>query len=230
MTIAVNWGTYIYSVNSEQVVEASLGFFINPLVTVMFGVVLLHEQLRRLQWAAVGLGAFAVAVLAVDYGRLPWIALTLAFSFGTYGLLKKAVNMGAVESLSIETGLLFIPALAYLIVLNIEGTSALEQEGLGHAALLSTTGLITAIPLLFFGASATRIPLTWIGLLQYIAPVLQFLLAVFVLNEPMPTSRWVGFCLVWSSLAILTFDSIKAVRSGASYVFDEIDADAAEAH
>ncbi len=136
VTIAMNWGTYIYGVNSNQVVETSLGYFINPLVTVMFGVVLLHERLRRTQWAAVGLGALAVVVLTIDYGGLPWIALILAFSFGTYGLLKKTVNMGALESLSVETGLLFLPALAFLVYLNIQGTSTLQEEGIGQAAWL----------------------------------------------------------------------------------------------
>jgi chloramphenicol-sensitive protein RarD len=230
ITIALNWGTYIYGVNSNQVVETSLGYFINPLVTVAFGVVLLNERLRRLQWMAVGLGAFAVVVLAVDYGHPPWIALILAFSFGTYGLLKRIVNMGAVESLTVETGLLFFPALACLVVLNVQGTSTLQQEGLAHAALLSTTGLITAIPLLFFGAAAIRIPLTWIGLLQYIAPVLQFLIGIFVFDEAMPTSRWIGFCLVWLALMILTFDSIRAARRGRIDIGDQLDVDAAEAH
>jgi len=230
VTIAMNWGTYIYGVNSNQVVETSLGYFINPLVTVMFGVVLLHERLRRTQWAAVGLGALAVVVLTIDYGGLPWIALILAFSFGTYGLLKKTVNMGALESLSVETGLLFLPALAFLVYLNIQGTSTLQEEGIGQAAWLSTTGLVTAIPLLFFGAAATRIPLTWIGLLQYSAPVLQFLIGVFVLNESMPASRWIGFGMVWCALLILTVDSVRAARLGRQTACDEIDRDAAEAH
>lgn len=228
--IAINWGTYIYGVNSNQVVETSLGYFINPLVSVMFGVVLLKERLRNLQWTAVALGVIAVLVLTVDYGRLPWIALILAFSFGTYGLLKKTIDMGSLESLAIETSLLFLPALAFLIYLNIQGTSTLQQEGAGQAALLTTTGLVTAIPLLFFGAAATRIPLTWIGLLQYSAPVLQFLIGVLVFNETMTASRWFGFSLVWGALALLTFDSLRAAHRGRLAEREIAGADAAEAH
>ena len=168
IAITFNWGTYIYGVNSDQVVETSLGYFINPLVSIMFGVVLLHERLRRLQWFAVAIAAVAVLVLAIDYGRLPWIALILAFSFGTYGLLKKTIDMGALESLSVETTLLFLPAMGFLVYLNIDGTSTLQEEGMGQAALLATTGLVTAIPLLFFGAAATRIPAE----LDRVAPVL----------------------------------------------------------
>ncbi len=230
LAITFNWGTYIYGVNSDQVVETSLGYFINPLVSIMFGVVLLHERLRRLQWFAVGIAAVAVLVLAIDYGRLPWIALILAFSFGTYGLLKKTIDMGALESLSVETTLLFLPAMGFLVYLNIDGSSALQEEGMRHAALLATTGLVTAIPLLFFGAAATRIPLSWIGLLQYSAPVIQFLIGVVVYNESMPASRWIGFSLVWCALVILAIDGVAAVRRGRAINRDESGVAAAEAH
>jgi len=230
VAITFNWGTYIYGVNSDQVVETSLGYFINPLVSIMFGVVLLHERLRRLQWFAVAIAAVAVLVLAIDYGRLPWIALILAFSFGTYGLLKKTIDMGALESLSVETTLLFLPAMGFLVYLNIDGTSTLQQEGMGQAALLATTGLVTAIPLLFFGAAATRIPLSWIGLLQYSAPVIQFLIGVVVYNESMPASRWIGFSLVWVALVVLGIDGVAAVRRGRSVHRGESGVAAAEAH
>lgn len=214
ITIALNWGFYVYGVNSNQVIETSLGYFVNPLVSVMFGVVLFHERLRRWQWAAVCIGVLAVAVIAIDYGRLPWIALVLAFSFGTYGMLKKTIDMGSLESLSVETAVLFLPAVGFLLLLNIQGTSTLQEQGAQHAALLATTGLVTVAPLLFFGAAATRIPLTWIGLLQYTAPVIQFLIGVVVYNESMPASRWVGFSLVWLALVILAFDSVAAVKRG----------------
>jgi chloramphenicol-sensitive protein RarD len=230
LAITFNWGTYIYGVNSDQVVETSLGYFINPLVSIMFGVVLLHERLRRLQWFAVAIAAVAVLLLAIDYGRLPWIALILAFSFGTYGLLKKTIDMGALESLSVETTLLFLPAMGFLVYLNVDGTSTLQEEGIGQAALLATTGLVTAIPLLFFGAAATRIPLSWIGLLQYSAPVIQFLIGVVVYNESMPASRWIGFSLVWIALVVLGIDGVAAVRRGRSVNRDESGIAAAEAH
>jgi chloramphenicol-sensitive protein RarD len=230
VTIALNWATYIYGVNSNQVVETSLGYFITPLVSILFGVVLFHERLRPWQWVAVGLGGFAVIVLTIDYGRLPWIALVLAVSFGTYGLLKKTIGMGALESLSVETAILFLPAATFLLFLNVEGTSALQQEGVSQAALLATTGVVTAVPLLFFGAAATRIPLTWIGLLQYSAPVVQLAIGVVVYDEPMPTSRLIGFSLVWSALAILAIDSIAAVRRGRAADRAECGVDAPEAH
>jgi chloramphenicol-sensitive protein RarD len=230
VTIALNWGVYIYGVNSDQVVQTSLGYFINPLVSVLFGVVLLGEHLRRWQWAAVALGAVAVVVLTIDYGGLPWIALTLAISFGTYGLLKKTLDMGAVESLSAETAILTPFAATYLAVLMVNGTSAMQTEGPDMVALLAALGVITAIPLLLFGAAATRIPLTWIGLLQYTAPVLQFLIGVLVYDEPMPASRWVGFALVWSALAVLAVDSVIAVRRGRRTVDLELEEQAQEAH
>jgi chloramphenicol-sensitive protein RarD len=201
--IAVNWGAYIYAVNSGHVIEASLGYFINPLVTIALGVLLLGERLRLLQWIAVGLGTLAVAVLTVDYGRPPWIALALAFSFATYGLLKKRAHVGAIESLSVEALVQVAPALAFVAYLQLAGRGTFTTEGPGHGALLATTGLISTIPLLFFGAAAIRVPLTTLGLLQYLAPVMQFLIGVFVAHEPMPASRVAGFALVWLALALL---------------------------
>ncbi|GAA3416747.1 EamA family transporter RarD [Streptosporangium vulgare] len=207
--ITVNWGVYIYAVNSGHVVEGALGYFINPLVSVLFGVLLLKERLRRWQWAAVGLGAVAVVILAVDYGRPPWIALVLAVSFGTYGLVKKIAGVGSVESMTVETLVLLPPALAYLLYLGQQGTSTFGNAGAGHAFLLAGAGVVTAVPLLCFTASAIRIPLTTIGLLQYIAPILQFLCGVFVMREVMPPSRWLGFGVIWLALSVFTWDSLR---------------------
>lgn len=210
--IAVNWGVYIYAVNSDQVVEASLGYFINPLVTILFGVVLLGERLRRGQWVAVGIGAVAVVVLTVDYGRIPWIALVLAFSFATYSLVKNRLGMDAVESLAGETAVLFMPALAYLVQLQVRGDSSFTSHGSGHMLMMSTTGVVTAVPLLLFGAAAVRIPLSWIGLVQYVTPTLQFAIGVWVFDESMPASRWVGFILIWVALVVVTVEGLTAGR------------------
>ncbi|MEU0564017.1 EamA family transporter RarD [Nonomuraea sp. NPDC005983] len=212
LIITVNWGVYIYAVNSNHVVEGALGYFINPLVSVLFGVVLLRERLRPLQWTAVGFGTLSVLVLAFDYGRLPWIALVLALSFALYGLVKKKANVGAAESLTVETLVLLGPALAYLVYVEKAGQATFGHQGAGHALLLAGAGVITAVPLLFFTASAIRVPLSTIGLLQYIAPMLQFLCGVLVAKETMPSSRWIGFSIVWLALAIFTYDSIRTAR------------------
>jgi chloramphenicol-sensitive protein RarD len=216
VVISVNWGTYIWGVNSGQVVETSLGYFINPLFTILLGVFLLHETLRRTQWIAVGIASLAIVVLAVDYGRLPWIALVLAASFGTYGYLKKRAAVGAAESLAVETGVLALPALAVLIVLQVQGTLAFAHHSAGNTALLAATGVVTAIPLLFFAAATRRLPLSTVGLLQYLAPVLQFAVGVGIDHEPMPTARWIGFGLVWVALVVLTVDGVRAQRRTAA--------------
>ncbi|WP_214409915.1 EamA family transporter RarD [Sphaerisporangium fuscum] len=208
VVVSVNWGFYIYAVNAGHVVESSLGYFINPLVSVLFGVAIYRERLRPWQWVAVGLGTLAVVVLTVDYGRLPWIALVLAVSFGTYGLIKKAANVGAAESMAVETLVLLAPALAYLVFLQFQGTATFGTEGLGHAALLVGAGFITAVPLMSFTAAAIRVPLTVIGLLQYIAPILQFLCGVLVVHETMPSSRWAGFAIIWLALAVFSWESL----------------------
>ncbi|MEU4572415.1 EamA family transporter RarD [Nonomuraea sp. NPDC023979] len=213
VVITVNWGTYIYAVNTGHVVESALGYFINPLVSVLFGVLLLKERLRPLQWTAVGFGALAVLVLTVNYGRPPYMALVLAVSFAVYGLVKKQANVGAAESLTVETLVLLVPALAYLTFLQQQGQSTFGTLGAGHAALLVGAGVITALPLLAFTASAIRVPLSTIGLLQYIAPVLQFLVGVLIAKETMPPSRWAGFAIVWIALAIFTYDSFRAARA-----------------
>ncbi|KUO21036.1 EamA family transporter RarD [Streptomyces dysideae] len=210
--ITVNWGVYIWAVNNGQVVEASLGYFINPLVTIAMGVLLLKERLRPVQWVAVGVGAAAVVVLTVGYGRPPWISLCLAFSFATYGLVKKKVNLGGVESLAAETAIQFLPAVAYLLWLSGRGDSTFTAEGPGHAALLAATGIVTALPLVCFGAAAIRVPLSTLGLLQYLAPVFQFLLGVLYFHEAMPAERWAGFALVWVALSLLTWEALRQAR------------------
>jgi chloramphenicol-sensitive protein RarD len=213
--ITVNWGLYIWSVNSGHVVEASLGYFINPLVTIAMGVLLLKERLRPVQWAAVAVGFAAVVVLTVGYGRPPWISLTLAFSFATYGLVKKKVNLGGIESLAAETAVQFLPALAYLLWLAAHGESTFASQGPGHAALLASTGVVTALPLVCFGAAAIRVPLSTLGLLQYLAPVFQFLLGILYFHEAMPPERWAGFALVWLALSLLTGDALRTARRSA---------------
>ncbi|MGO4420729.1 EamA family transporter RarD, partial [Streptomyces sp. MCAF7] len=210
--ISVNWGLYIWGVNSGHVVETSLGYFINPLVSIGFGVLLLHERLRPVQWVAVGVGVAAVAVLSVGYGSLPWIALTLAFSFATYGLVKKRIGLGGLESLAAETAVQFLPALGFVIFLTARGDSTFGSEGAGHSALLASSGLITAVPLICFGTAAVRLPLSTIGMLQYIAPIFQFALGVVVFHESMPPERWAGFSLVWLALALLTWDALRTAR------------------
>jgi chloramphenicol-sensitive protein RarD len=212
--IAANWSVYIYGVNSGHVVETSLGYFINPVVTVLIGVVVLGERLRRAQWAAVALGAVAVLVLGLDYGRPPYLALALAFSFALYGLIKKQVgaSVGAVQSLTVETAVLFVPALTWLLVLDARGDGQLGHAGWGQALLLASAGPVTAVPLLLFAAAARRVPLTALGLLQYLAPVLQFATGVLVYDEPMPASRLAGFALVWLALVVLTGDTVREYR------------------
>jgi chloramphenicol-sensitive protein RarD len=213
--ITVNWGVYIWAVNSGHVVEASLGYFINPLVTIAMGVLILKEQLRPFQWAAVGIGFAAVLVLTIGYGQPPWISLCLAFSFATYGLVKKKVSLGGIESLAAETAVQFVPALAYLLWLTAHGDSAFTTQGPGHAALLAATGVVTALPLVCFGAAAIRVPLSTLGLLQYLAPVFQFLLGILYFHEAMPPERWAGFALVWIALALLTGDALRTAHRAA---------------
>ncbi len=218
--IAVNWGVYIYAVNSGQVVEASLGYFINPLVTVLLGVVVLHERLRRVQWLAVGVGGVAVLVLTTAHGRLPVIALVLAASFGSYGLIKKQVGatVGALAGLTTETLLLGPLALATIGWLQLTGGGHFTAHAPWQGLLLVSAGFVTVAPLLLFAASARRVPLSTLGLLQYLTPVLQLLCGVTILGERMPASRWVGFALVWAALAILSMDGLQAARRRARSV------------
>jgi chloramphenicol-sensitive protein RarD len=204
VTISINWGLYIWGVNHGHVVETALGYYINPILSILLGVVVLNERLAGVQWAAVGLAALAVVVLTFDYGRPPWIALTLAVSFATYGFLKKKVNGGAVETLTIESAFLLLPALAYLGYLQSVGRLTFGHLGVSHTLLLMSTGLITAVPLLFFAAASTRIPLSTLGLVQYVAPTAQFLLGVLYFGEVMSPARWLGFSCVWAALMLLT--------------------------
>ncbi len=210
--IAVNWGTYIYGVSNDRVVETSLGYFVNPIVTVMLGVVVLKERLRPAQWIALGTAAVAVVVLSVENGSPPWIALTLAFSFGFYGLLKKTAGVGAVEGLAIETAVLLPVAGLYLAVLGATGGSTFGTQGAGHAVLIALSGIITAVPLLMFGAAATRVPLSTLGVLHYLAPTIQFLLGITLFDEPLPLVKLLGFMLVWFALALFTTDLVRSAR------------------
>ena len=212
VVIAINWGGYIWGVNNGHVVETSLGYFINPLVTVLMGVFIIGERLRTMQWVAMAIASLAVLGLTLELGRPPWVALVLAFSFGTYGLAKKKANAGAVESLALETLIIAPIALAYIVFLSSRGESTFGTEGSGHALLLVSTGIITAIPLICFGAAATRVTMTTLGMLQYLAPTLQFALGVSIFDEPMPRTRLLGYVLVWVALAIFTFESVKHRR------------------
>ena len=210
--LSINWGTYVAAVQAGLVDEASLGYFINPLVSVGLGVAFLGERLRRAQWAAVALAVAAVVVLTVAMGHPPYISLVLAFSFGVYGLIKKQVPMGAAQSLTLETLVLLPVAIGILAVGESAGTAALGHTGPGMLALLAFLGPITAIPLMAFGAAARRIPLATLGLLQYLTPVVQFILGVVVFHDAMTTGRWAGFVLVWVALLVFTIDTLIARR------------------
>ncbi|MGH3357632.1 MAG: EamA family transporter RarD, partial [Nocardioidaceae bacterium] len=210
--IASNWGVYIYGVNSGHVVEVSLGYFINPLVTILMGVVLLRERLRALQWIALALALAAVIGLTIDYGRLPYISLCLAFSFATYGLIKKRIGVGGLEGLGLETLILAPAALAYLIYLQYAADGSFGHRGAGNVVLLVCAGVLTAVPLLMFAGAANRVTMTMLGLLQYFTPTLQFLIGVLVFGETMTAARWVGFIMVWAALAIITTEAIANHR------------------
>ncbi|HNT25296.1 MAG TPA: EamA family transporter RarD [Anaerolineales bacterium] len=206
--LSVNWFTYIWGVNAGFIVETSLGYFINPLVSMLLGVLFLGERLRRGQVVAVGLAVVGVLYLTLDYGRLPWIALVLAFSFGLYGLIKKTAPLGSVQGFTIETTAMFLPALGYLLYLQFSGGASFVNGGGFVTVMLFLTGAVTSIPILLFGTAARRIPLSMIGFLQYIAPTLQFLLGVLVYKEPFPPSRLVGFIIIWTALVVYTFEGL----------------------
>lgn len=210
--LATNWLVYIAAVAANRVVDASLGYFINPLFTVLLGVVLLRESLRPAQWAAVGLGGFAVVVLIVGYGQVPWIALILAVSFGLYGYFKKYVRLETVESLTAETVPLVPAAAIFLVVQQIRGHAAFGHSSAKITILLALAGIVTALPLLAFGAATNSVDLSTLGLLQYITPVVQFVLALTVFHEHVSPARWVGFALVWAALVVLTIDSVRSMR------------------
>ena len=205
--LAVNWTTYVWSVNTGYVVEASLGYFINPLVSVLLGVIFFREHLRPLQWTAIGLAAVGVGYLTIRYGSLPWIALVLAFSFATYGLIKKRASLEALEGQTLEVALLFAPAILYLLFLESQGVGTFGHAGL-RSVYLVLGGVVTAAPLLMFAGAARRIPLSMLGILQYIAPTLQFSIGVWVYGEEFSTVRLTGFCFIWSALMIYTVEGL----------------------
>jgi chloramphenicol-sensitive protein RarD len=214
--IYINWQVFVLAVTNNRVVEGALGYFINPVFTVLLGVVFLRERLRAAQWAAVGISAIAIVVIAVGYGSFPWIAVALALSFGLYGFIKKRVGgqVDAISGLTLETAWLTPVAIVQLLLVwSISGLT-LTQHGPGHIILMVLVGVATGLPLLFFAAAAARLPLFAIGLTQYLTPVLQFIFGVAFLGEAMSTTRWVGFGLVWVALIVLTVDLVRAARTG----------------
>jgi len=216
--LTVNWTTYVWGINAGYIVESSLGYFINPLVSVLLGVIFFRERLRVLQWAAIALAAVGVGYLTVRYGSLPWIALVLAFSFGTYGLIKKSAPLEALEGLSVELCLLFIPAMLYLLFLESKGVGTFGHADLS-SLLLALGGIVTAAPLLMFAGAARRIPLSMVGILQYIGPTLQFSIGVWVYGEEFSRTRFTGFCFIWAALLIYTVEGLYARQRKERWAF-----------
>jgi chloramphenicol-sensitive protein RarD len=210
--IAVNWLLYVWAVAHDHVVEASLGYYVNPLVNVVLGVAVLHERLSRPQRIAVALAALGVAILTVSHGRLPWIALALAVSFGLYGLVRKTVGADAVVGLLWETALLTPPALVLLVSLGLRGAGAFSPGAPGASALLALGGAVTAVPLVLFALGARSLPLSTVGLIQYLSPSIQFLIAVFLFREPFTRAHAAAFLCIWSALALLTWDVRRRLR------------------
>jgi chloramphenicol-sensitive protein RarD len=210
--LTVNWGVYIWSVTVNRVVEAALGYYITPLINVMFGVFLLREKLRKLQWTAVGLAAIGVVILTVGYGALPWIALVLSISWGSYSVIKKSLNLGALETLSVETFFAFFPNLIYLILIERNGTAEFGSS-LTTSLLLFGAGAATVVPLLLFNGSTTRLPLSTVGLLQYITPTIMFFIGIFINNEDISPTKIAGFFFIWIALAFLSRDLYKSSRA-----------------
>jgi chloramphenicol-sensitive protein RarD len=213
--IGINWLVYVWAVNANYIVETSLGYFINPLLSVLLGVIFLKERLRIAQWIPVILASIGVAYLSYVYGRLPYIALTLSVSFGLYGLVKKISPLGSLHGLTIETGILCLPALVYLIFVESNGTGAFLHTGLTSSLLMIGAGLVTTIPLLMFATAARLIPLWVVGLLQYIAPTLQFIIGVFIYKEPFSHEQLIGFSIVWTALIIFLVENYLATRTSA---------------
>ena len=210
--LTINWGVYIWSVTVNRVVEAALGYYITPLINVTFGVLLLREKLRPLQWTAVGFAAVGVAILTVGYGALPWIALVLSISWGSYSLIKKSLNLGALETLSVETFFAFLPNLIYLFIIERNGSAAFG-DGLMMSILLFGAGAATVVPLLLFNGSTTRLPLSTVGLLQYITPTIMFFIGIFINNEDISTLKIAGFAFIWIALAFLSRDLYRSSRA-----------------
>jgi chloramphenicol-sensitive protein RarD len=211
--VAANWSTYVVAISTNQALQASLGYFINPLVIVGLGVFVLKERLRPAQWLAVGIAALAVALLTISYGSLPWIALILAFSWATYGFIKRYVGWGAIESTAVETAVLTPVALTVMIVLLINGSAVFFVDGISTSLLLMLAGPITTIPLLFFTGAATRVPFSTLGLLQYITPIGLFIVGVVFFGEEMSQMRWIGFAMIWVALIVFTIDARRHTRS-----------------
>lgn len=216
LLLAVNWGVFVWAVNNGHVLEASLGYFINPLVNVVLGVVFLRERLRPLQWIPVALAAAGVLYLTLSFGRLPWIALGLAFSFGFYGLVKKLAPLGALQGLTMETGSLLVVALGYLVAVEIRGVGSFGHMAPQMNLLLALSGVVTAVPLLLFAVGARRVPLTTLGLLQYTSPTLQFLTGVFLYHEAFSQERLIGFCAIWLALILFSAESLISARRAAA--------------
>lgn len=212
LLIGINWLVYVWAVNTGKIVETSLGYFITPLLNVFLGVLFLHERLRRWQWVAIGFAAAGVVYLAVSYGALPWVALTLGLSFGLYGLVKKTAPLGSLPGLTLETGIWLLPAVLYLFYTERTGEAALLHTALSTDLLLVGSGALTMIPLLLFASAAQRIPLSLLGVIQYISPTLTFLLGVLVYREPFTYVQLVGFAIVWAALAIFTVEGWFAHR------------------
>ena len=213
LLIGVNWFLYVWAVNANFIVETSLGYFINPLLSVLMGVIFFKERLRFAQWIPVLLAAIGVTYLTFVYGRLPYIALSLALSFGLYGLVKKLSPLGSLYGLTIETGILFIPAFGYLIFMQVNNTAAFLNTGIISDLLMIGAGLVTTIPLLMFASAARSIPLWVVGLLQYIAPTLQFLIGVFIYKEPFSHNQLIGFGIVWAALLVFLVENYLANRT-----------------
>ena len=211
----VNWLVYVWAVNSGYIVDTSLGYFINPLVNVVLGVIFLGERLRKQQWLSVGIAAIGVLYLTISYGVIPWIGLTLAFSFGTYGLLKKTAPLNSIHGFTLETGFLFIPAILYLLLLEFSGRGSFPNGSGVETLLLVLTGIATGLPLLLFGSAARLVPLSTLGFVQYLAPSMQFLIGIFIYGEVFSVNRMIGFGLIWIALIVYSFDSVKANRHAA---------------
>lgn len=206
--LSINWVTYIWSVNSGFIVESSLGYFMNPLVNVLLGVIFMGERLRPMQWVPVGLAGVGVVYLAFSLGTLPWISLVLAFSFGLYGLVKKKASLSALNGITLETSILFLPALAFLLFQESQGSGAFGHAGALPTFMLALAGIITAVPLLFFADAARRIPLSMMGIIQYISPTLQFLIGVLVYGEAFSGAKIVGFGIIWLALILYTSEGL----------------------
>lgn len=212
LLIGANWLMYVWAVNAGHIVETSLGYFINPLISVLLGLIVLREKLRPAQWLPIGLAFIGVTYLTTKFGQLPWIALGLAFTFGFYGLVKKLAPLSSLHGLTLETGILFIPALAYLGFVEVAGTGAFLHKGVTLDLLMIGAGLVTTVPLLMFASAAKQIPLTMMGVLQYLAPSIQFLIGVFLYKEAFDRTRLIGFNLVWLALIIFWVENYLATR------------------